>query len=68
MTLLLILGFVWLSLIAFLVIQFHRAPHGYQDERGFHFVKATKMAPQHTAAPVSYRYLSTRLAQTSFIR
>jgi len=68
MTFLIIIGFVWVALLAFLVIQFQRAPHGYQDENGFHFVKASKTVPLHVAAPVSHRYLSMRLAHTSFVR
>ncbi len=71
MTFLLALGSVWLSLVAFLVIQFHRAPHGYQDEKGFHFAKSPlrRRHPVRAAAHVGgFRHASMRLAHTSFVR
>ena len=52
MTILLLLGSFWLSLIAFLVVQFNRAPHGYQDDQGFHFAETPSVA-KATRRPVA---------------
>ena len=70
MTFLFALASVWLASVGFLVIQFHRAPHGYQDEQGFHFAKAPvrRRNPVRAIATAGLRYHSMRLAHTSFVR
>jgi len=69
MSILLSLGFIWLALIAFLVIQFTRAPHGYQDEQGFHFVRTPSVArPARRVANAGFRHAGLRLSHASLVR